>query len=291
MIEDINGLFESVSAITGAGICFYDLGTGYSYNRKGDHDYVGHYCEYCKCMHLLNGGREACIKNDRYEVINLANEYNEPFFNECYAGIYELILPIRIKAELKGVIFVGQCRIEENDGSEKVYTIAEKMGGSGKEFLDMYNALPVLTKEKMISAGRIITSYLDKIQGLSELFTENKYEKVRADVITIMQNYVKTNYMKGITASSVANRVFLDKSYAARLFKRKTEMTITEYINKTRIKYALRLIENSNIPLNSIAINVGFTDPNYFTRVFRKVMGHNPSEHPRPTVKRKTDIG
>jgi YesN/AraC family two-component response regulator len=58
-------------------------------------------------------------------------------------------------------------------------------------------------------------------------------------------------------------------------------MSITQYLKKRRMEKACRLLETSFEPVKSISIEVGYHDPDYFEREFKKVCGSTPSEYRR----------
>ena len=55
--------------------------------------------------------------------------------------------------------------------------------------------------------------------------------------------------------------------------------TLTDYINRTRLENSKILIKSSDLPISVVALNVGYTDPNYFVKLFRKLYGMTPSEY------------
>lgn len=56
-------------------------------------------------------------------------------------------------------------------------------------------------------------------------------------------NYIDLNYMKNITVEEIADDMSVNRRYLSRIFKRDYGMTVKEYITKTRMSHALRLLE------------------------------------------------
>ena len=65
----------------------------------------------------------------------------------------------------------------------------------------------------------------------------------------------------------------------SRKFKKETGQSLTDYINKLRIKEALYMMENHNLSITDIAYMTGFNDVNYFTKVFKKYKRMTPSSY------------
>ncbi len=71
----------------------------------------------------------------------------------------------------------------------------------------------------------------------------------------------------------------VNASYLSSLFKKETGCTLTDYVNNRRIEYAIYLLNTTDMQIQSIAQNCGFMDVNYFTRVFKKIVGRTPTEY------------
>lgn len=81
--------------------------------------------------------------------------------------------------------------------------------------------------------------------------------------------HIAKHYQSPITVDSIAHAIGLSKSHLCRVFKQHTNQTIVHYINELRCQHALNLIKE-NVPLGQICESVGFSDYNYFSRVFKK---------------------
>ena len=90
--------------------------------------------------------------------------------------------------------------------------------------------------------------------------------------------FLVKNYPSPITLQDAAEEVHLNPSYFSSLFHRTTGLSFRSYLNKVRIEEAKRLLSSTDYPLLDIAIAVGFEDPSYFTKVFKKYTGVPPSQ-------------
>lgn len=73
----------------------------------------------------------------------------------------------------------------------------------------------------------------------------------------------------------------INPSYLSSLFKKETGMTLTEYVNQRRIEHSILLLNSTNMQIQTVALNCGIPDINYFTRLFKKHVGKTPSEYKR----------
>lgn len=89
-------------------------------------------------------------------------------------------------------------------------------------------------------------------------------------------NYIDFHYMEPLNLESLATRFSLNKNYLSSRFHREVGMTVTDYINRTRVRKSEELLSRSAENMQGIAEKCGFTDANYFSRIFRKVNGETP---------------
>jgi YesN/AraC family two-component response regulator len=90
--------------------------------------------------------------------------------------------------------------------------------------------------------------------------------------------YIEERFTGRLTLSEIAAAVSLNRSYLCRLFKRETGRSIFAYINELRMQKAVRMILGGDTHIAGVAYAAGFSDPFYFTRVFKKSFGVAPSE-------------
>lgn len=88
--------------------------------------------------------------------------------------------------------------------------------------------------------------------------------------MTIAKTYIEDHFSESITLEDVAAIVHLSPNYFSNLFKEEFGETFIEFLTKTRMHYAKLLIEENKYSLKEICFKVGYKDPNYFSRVFKK---------------------
>ena len=91
-----------------------------------------------------------------------------------------------------------------------------------------------------------------------------------------IKEYLDENFKQKITLDSLAERYFLNKFYLTRVFKEQFGVTVTEYLTQVRITHAKHQLRFTDERIEAIAAACGLPDPNYFSRVFRKVEGISP---------------
>jgi len=91
--------------------------------------------------------------------------------------------------------------------------------------------------------------------------------------------YISNNYDKELSTLMLSKLCYVSESYFCRFFKKATGKTVANYINEYRIEKAVFLLKNTDSTISEISIRTGFCDANYFSRVFKKVMGISPTDY------------
>ena len=89
---------------------------------------------------------------------------------------------------------------------------------------------------------------------------------------------IHAQYDQPIQLSSIADECQITPSYLCRLFNENLGTPFVEYLTRYRIEQAKILLRDRTIPVKEAATRVGFRDPNYFSRIFRRYVGVSPSE-------------
>lgn len=109
---------------------------------------------------------------------------------------------------------------------------------------------------------------------LRELLQRGSY----ADQISKSISYIKKNYKDSFSVSSLANRVGMSESLFYKCFKQITETTPLQYQKDTRLIEAQILLRSENMPVSSVAYEVGYNSPNQFSREYSRKFGTPPRE-------------
>lgn len=98
-------------------------------------------------------------------------------------------------------------------------------------------------------------------------------------VIDRAQTWIKERYHQELSMEQAADYVNLNPFYFSKLFKKHVGETFIDYLTRLRINKAKDLIGREELSLKEVCYEVGYNDPNYFSRVFKKVTGITPSEY------------
>jgi YesN/AraC family two-component response regulator len=91
--------------------------------------------------------------------------------------------------------------------------------------------------------------------------------------------YMKSNIDKKLTADDIATHIQYSPSHFTARFKQKTGMAPIDYFIKLKIQYACQLLSQNGIKIKEVAGKIGYDDPYYFSRLFKKVTGKSPKHY------------
>ena len=100
-----------------------------------------------------------------------------------------------------------------------------------------------------------------------------EYERIRK-----ILSYIEQNYMNPITLAEVAEHIHLCESECTRLFKRHMNTTLFSFLQEYRIERSLEYL-STHESISNIAGKTGFSDSNYYSKVFSKIKGCSPREY------------
>ncbi|HUM47948.1 MAG TPA: helix-turn-helix domain-containing protein, partial [Chitinophagales bacterium] len=93
------------------------------------------------------------------------------------------------------------------------------------------------------------------------------------------QEFIEANYQDKITVDHLAEMLIMGRRSFERRFKKATNNTVIEYMQRVKIEAAKRCFETSRKNINEVMFDVGYTDTKAFRTVFKKITGLTPIEY------------
>ena len=129
-----------------------------------------------------------------------------------------------------------------------------------------------------ITASKIYALEIDrKSQSPFIMFAGQK--KHEDEPIKEAQEYIEKNIAEKISVEDLATKYAIGRRHFERRFKKATNNTPAEYIQRVRIEAAKKKFENSNKNVNEVMWDVGYTDTKAFRTIFKKITGISPVEY------------
>jgi len=175
--------------------------------------------------------------------------------------------------------------------TENCKTIEHCIFENTSYFNEFYNLNDLIILKKDLE--KIESEYINKLPFyrekcsilLQEIFITiaRKIEKraIKDDGFNIEEiiNYIQLNIDKNITNFSLSEFFHFHPNYISQEFKRNIGKPLHQFVLETKILNAVSLMESGNNNIVEIANSCGFTDSNYFTRYFKKIIGITPGKY------------
>lgn len=234
---------------------------------------------------------------DRGELKNAIKEYVKEFaqgFNRVILSSYSTV-DIIMFVEVDNVN--SERELDNADlGSRLAEVIAEKFGvdvsiGIGR----IYKGIENLNKSYDEAAAAVCydkpgmrIKHFDDIISHRNALCQQTCEDTSEEIVSSRENqegiilksieYIKSHYNSEITLEEVAGYICVSSYYFSKIFKEYTGKNYVDYITELRIEKAKEMLKSGERSIKDICFEVGYNDPNYFSRVFKKVEGVTPSE-------------
>lgn len=188
-------------------------------------------------------------------IKKLAKQYQEnPTLEEFYR--------LKLKTIMGACIILDQAYLSNNPGTQK------------KLFSDLEQLFQAETEEDIITAFIHLTSDIS-----NQVISRIPKSELENDYIHKAFSFIEANYDKGISVADIANHLNLNPKYLARLFKKETGQTMSQYISELRLKKAVALLNRTDLSVQEISKQIGFNDSRSFIRLFKKAFDITPGEY------------
>jgi YesN/AraC family two-component response regulator len=191
------------------------------------------------------------IEKDRLKII----EYLETLFDKkelSTKNIFDLSVKIFLLIDKISYEF----KIDKNVGEDSLIS----------------NIIKLFNEKSRENIKYFIILEVDNLLKVMNSNTE-KFSPVIQQIIRKVKEY----YYEELSLKVLANDFNINSSYLGQLFTKEVGMSFSDYLNKEKNSKAKELILNTNMKINDIARQVGYSDTSYFYRKFKKYYGVSPA--------------
>ena len=128
------------------------------------------------------------------------------------------------------------------------------------------------------SSDELKTWYMDKFRNAVSNMSTGGQNQTHY-LIRRAIDYIEENYQKDISLNELSEELNISSYYFSKLFKDETGEGFVEYLTRRRVDEAKALLKDPEKSIKEIGIACGYSDPNYFSRIFKKATGITPTEY------------
>ncbi|AYE33030.1 response regulator transcription factor [Clostridium septicum] len=116
------------------------------------------------------------------------------------------------------------------------------------------------------------------VEILNEFINIDKDYSINNELKFVL-NYIEKNLKGNIMLQDIASCMNVSTSYLSKSFKNKMGTNFNKYVTKRKIEEAKYILKSTDISISDLTFNIGYNEPNYFCKVFKKVEGMTPLEY------------
>lgn len=231
-------------------------------NREITEEAFGNYYDYSQEQQLLN----SILKGDK----KATDQVFEKLLDDILVGYKSGFTPA-VKEEVIELIVSLHRNIMYLNGSDIQLVDTKKIKGSIRD-------MATLQDLNQFVKG-LFSQTIDTI---------DQYKTDKSDqVIEVAKAYMQAHYKEPITLEEVAEHVDLSVHYFCKLFKKVEKMNYKDYMIQIKMEAAKKLLLKEHLSVKAVAYELGYSDPNYFSRAFKKYVGQSASEFTKLSEQQK----
>jgi AraC-like DNA-binding protein len=227
-------------------------------------------CKYCQLLRKYFGFESQCRSLDQ-KMFNQAREQKQLVSYQCHGHLREAIIPLIGSNTLLGFLMIGQFRTR----NQSCETLIKKLPAGQKQhhLRAMYNQIPCFDEPQL---ANILGIY----QAISELTVmKGLFSLPQRQSIEPIIEFIRKNPSKMLSLEQASEIAGKSTSSISHLFKRLSGQSFKQYQIDYKLSLATTILESHpEKTIAEIALRVGFADPFYFSRLFRKYKGLPPSQ-------------
>jgi AraC-like DNA-binding protein len=238
-------------------------------------------------MAATNKSCAACLQlQERVEVECVADANTR----ECFAGLYESAVPVRVGENVLGYLQTGQIllRAPTRRRFGRIALLLDQWGPHARveELETAYFQTRVVIQSKYESTVRLLVIFAKHLASIAHQM-EITAQFAEALAIARARTYIAEKQSEDLSLREVARVAGMNAFYFCKLFRRTTGLTFTHYLARARIESVKRLLLDPHMRMSEAAYASGFQSLSQFNRLFHRLVGESPSSfhhrlHPMP---------
>lgn len=229
--------------------------------------------------------REAIIALGKWRDFGITNIY-EADNAKAALEIIEKELPDIVVTDMKMPVMGGLELLKELDFGHSNTKVIVVSGFSDYEYTRQairsnvidYILKPIDSQDLNNAIAAAISEIEDEERRTGN-FEEGNADFAEGNSIFEIETYVKDNFNNEITLEELAHKFYISKEHISRSFKKQFNTNLFDYLTMLRIEKAKELMLKTQYSIEEIALRVGFSNGNYFSKAFRKKTNLSPSEY------------
>lgn len=266
-------VFINYDAISPLPMVLYDMGVelrhneNYYYDNSKRMNYDGYIIQYTFNGHGVyeDGENVYCLDTNKGFITSVPN--NSKYYLPNHEDNYWEYIYVHFNGSVAKQFYEEIKKVSGN-----IFTLPFD-NPAIQLWIDEYKLLEHGKQYKRFESGVFIYSFLAAL--LREISSPSTSSSQIADAV----KQINTNYNSDISLAELSQSLGISPSQLSRLFHKEIGISPIEYLTNVRLEHSMQLLAMTNLGINEIASLCGFSNGNYFTKVFKKKLGFTPSNY------------
>ena len=239
--------------------------------------------KYNICLDLIEnsyffGWSNEVITTDRVKAINNPDEIYLLFLN-ISSSIVQCIVSNNDK-EIDRLMNQLEIKLRQMQNASQAKEVCHRIIvdlDNEFHFSKSYNYNILLSLNESKSLNDIMIFITNLLEQTNALYDNN--ESIENSYCEQAKNYLESNYMRDLNITDVADHLSISYSYLSKIFRIRTDYTLSDYLNNYRIEKSKIYLKESRLTLNKIAEKVGYNNVQSYQRFFKKHVSITPGKY------------
>ena len=211
---------------------------------------------------ILNGTEER--KHKMYLKKDLADYVRLGQWDQLKTSTYHLIQAYEVEG-----LEIQQAQQYILEALWSIWSIVSEIG---------IEAATPIYKYQVLNYRQLRSETTSLLQSLQHSY-EQHYKNLESDTIQQIKLYIMENSQQNISLEMLSDKVGLSPIYISKMFKEKFGINYIEYLTECRIEKAKKMLADPEKSIKEITLEIGYHEPNYFSKVFKKMCNVTPREY------------
>ena len=228
----------------------------------------------CSIMKSNTPSLEMCSRSDR-RSFEECKKRGELIMYTCHAGLTEAIIPIKDNGIIISYLMFGQVANSKSRKQliEHILPLCTGYSIPTAEAVEAIDKVPFKSDNQLLAAAKILetcTSYI----LFKEMITSES-----SKILSEADRYIQEHLSEELTPEILCAALQISRSKLYRIFENELQTGVSSYIKRKRMDAARDLLKKTKLPVSEIAQRVGFSDYNYFSRVYKQTFGKSAKSY------------
>ena len=229
---------------------------------------------FCAVIRSVHDANQRCMESDK-TACEKCKETKTFYSYICHAGLSEIAAPIHYGNIVIGYLVIGQV-LQCSDYAaywEEVKVMCSEYDVDFDALYEAYCDVPIVTDEEVFAAAKLLEA------SASYLWLQRHIMLQEDDLSLQIDQFINGNLSKNLSAPMLCEQFNISRSKLYRVTQESYGQGIMQVIRDLRMKRAKELLAMSNKSINEIAALVGYSDYNYFIKVFKTSESITPAKY------------